>query len=380
MNVQETIFTLKMLPPRESVLIRSRHGLGKSDIVRQVGCELSKETGKPCEVVDIRLSQREIGDILGMPRAETKYTGKKIVWKDGKLTQVSVTAEDVTVYSLPHWFPRDPDSCGILFLDEINRASREVQQAAFEMVLDYRLNFQEIPKDWRVVTSVNDEDDVYSVLSLDPALLDRFHVIDFRPTVPEWTEWAEKNGIHDAVTKFISKIPGSLDTPEKIEPGKVYPSRRSWEKVSKAIKYMISRGHNPLDDLNYLTKLVTGYVGSATAIAFIDFVRNDYKVLTPDDILNKMSPKMEKELKEMLVNEVSFYAKELVKYLESHELTGKQSGNLKRFYKAIPKEAASGFWHDYTAKCREQASEWYRKDKEIMEYTMTILDKKKAVK
>ena len=145
MNVTETKRTLKGLPPRKSVLLESGHGLGKSQVVRQVAQELSKETGRVYGFVDIRLSQREVGDIIGMPRSLDQFDVSHNVFKDGKLVSETKVAQNITVNDIPFWFPTDPDSFGILFLDELNRATREVQQAAFELVLDYRLNFRELP-------------------------------------------------------------------------------------------------------------------------------------------------------------------------------------------------------------------------------------------
>ena len=376
MNRNETKRTIKGLPPRESVLVQSRHGLGKSQIMQQICQELSVQTGHPHKLEDIRLSQREIGDILGMPRAVDKYTGKNLVWENGVLVEKDVTLTDVTLYNLPAWFPRDPDSYGILFLDEINRATREVQQAAFELVLDYRLNFQSLPAGWRVVAAINEDQDVYSVLNMDPALIDRFMVIDFKPTVQEWAEHAESIGVHDAVTKYITKFPSSLETPESIEPGKVYPSRRSWVKFSNTLKYMAKINDDPLKDLNYLTLLATGYVGSTTAISFTDFVREDYRVLTPDDILNKMTDSLEKELKGKTSMEASYYAKELVKHMsKENSLSKKQAANLIRFYKAIPKDSAAGFWHEFTGECRSIATNLFKTHPEIKKYTLELIGK-----
>jgi hypothetical protein len=381
MNVTETIQTLIGLPPRQSVLVQSKHGLGKSQIIQQVGQKLSVQTGKPFEVVDIRLSQREIGDILGMPRAVDKYEGSKLVWEKGKLVEAPVSMEHVTIYNLPNWYPRDPESHGILFLDEINRANREVQQAAFELVLDYRLNFQALPKGWRVVAAINEDQDIYSVLSLDPALIDRFAVINFNPTLDEWMDHARAIGVHDAILKFIDKFNTSLEVPEAIQPGKVYPSRRSWVKFSDTIKHMAAQGEDsdPLKDLNYLQMLGMAFVGSEHAIKFADFVREDYRVISPDEILNQMSKKLEEELKTKAAPEISYLSKELVRHImEKGKLTGKQSEALLKFYKAIPKESASGFWSEFSNQCRKVATDWFTNQQGVKEYTKKLIIKTSA--
>lgn len=109
MNVQETKFTLKYLPPRHSVLIQGPHGIGKSEVVRQTVIELSLEEKIPYELIDLRLSQKEVGDLIGMPRACDTFNLTKEIYSEGKLISKEEVARNVTVFNLPTWFPTDPD-------------------------------------------------------------------------------------------------------------------------------------------------------------------------------------------------------------------------------------------------------------------------------
>jgi len=382
MNVLQTKRTLMGLPPRKSVLIESNHGLGKSQVVAQTAAELSKKLGKPFGFIDMRLSQREVGDLIGMPRGMDKFTITHVVFKAGVKATEEVVAENVTIYDIPHWFPTDPDSSGFLFLDELNRATREVQQTAFELALDYRLNFRELPIGWRVISAINDNMDAYSVQSMDPALYDRFLKIKFRPTVPEWMNYAEEIGVHRAILQYVNKFSGDLDPPEKgIESGVVYPSRRSWVSLSDCIKYMKDNGDDLLKDLDYLLLLSKGYVGDTIAVQFTEFIRQNYKVYNAKDILDHLNDEMVESFKAMLVTEVTFYNKEIVNYIskEKVKLTKKQSENLFKYVKLIPKEAASGFWSQFTTDAREQATKWYRETTGVTDYIYGFLNKKMAM-
>ena len=135
MNFEQTVETLTILPHSHSVLIIGHYGLGKSDAVREAG----KILGIP--VVDQRLSQCDVGDLKGMP----------------------FNIDGRTFFAPPDWFPlREEDAkeiqgrlnitegslikhapAGILFLDEIDRASREVQQGAFELALDHHSSYRQ---------------------------------------------------------------------------------------------------------------------------------------------------------------------------------------------------------------------------------------------
>ena len=399
MNVEQTMRTICGLPPQQSILIMGPHGIGKSQVVKQATKRLSVIRQRPHEFIDIRLSQREVGDIIGMPRRADSFDITKSVYMDGKPTTIVETVKNVSLNDIPTWFPQDKDSCGILFFDELDRATRDVQQAAFEAVLDYRMNMHEIPVGWRIVSAINADDNVYAVNQLDPALLDRFCVLQFRPTVPEWEQWAsgktpevtpqtapttyvETLPVHDAVMKFISKMPNCLDTPDtELQPMKVYASRRAWVLLSNAVKFMEANGDDLFKDITFLHLLSMGYLGTETATEFIEFIKKDYKVFTPKDILNKWDDPMEEDFKKLLVHEVAFYSKELVKYMSEKKvkLSKKQGANLKRFYFSIDKEAASNFWAEFTKKCREEATKWYRSDQEIIKRTMAFISKREAL-
>jgi MoxR-like ATPase len=179
MDIKQTKRTLMGLPPRHSVLIEGKHGLGKSEVVAQTAAELSAKLEKEFGFVDIRLGQYEIGDLIGIPRAMETFTVTHRVFSKGRQEKRDVIAKNVTIHDLPLWFPRDKDSYGFVFFDEINRGSRDTQQWAMQIVLDYRSNFVDVPLNWRVVAACNGDQDVYSVLNLDPALYDRFLVIKF---------------------------------------------------------------------------------------------------------------------------------------------------------------------------------------------------------
>lgn len=145
MDTVNTKRTLMSLPPRRSVLLESDHGLGKSSVVAQAAALKSKILKKPFHLIDFRLAQCEVADLIGMMYNVPKTTLKRVVFEDGKKTEVSETVENVTLHALAEWFPTDPDSCGFLFLDELFRAPRDLQNAVMELALDYRYHFKELP-------------------------------------------------------------------------------------------------------------------------------------------------------------------------------------------------------------------------------------------
>jgi MoxR-like ATPase len=108
MKIRTFLELAPKLSPQTSILLRANHGIGKSQLVRH----LAKKMGLP--VIDRRLSQLTEGDIIGLPST------------DG----------DVTRFNPPDWYKRACDEAVVLFLDELNRATPEVMQTAFQIVLD----------------------------------------------------------------------------------------------------------------------------------------------------------------------------------------------------------------------------------------------------
>jgi hypothetical protein len=365
------------LPPKHSVLIEGRHGIGKSEIVAQVAAMQSQKIGVPFGLVDIRLGQYEVGDLIGIPTRRDTYTVTNKVFNKGSLESVETVAKDVTVHDLPLWFPRDPKSYGYMFFDELNRGSRDTQQWAMQIVLDYKSNFVEVPENWRVISACNDDQDIYSILNLDPALYDRFLVIKFMPTVPEWLAYAEKNKVHNAILKYISKFGSDLDVPDKVEPGIRYPSRRSWVKFSNTLKFMADQEDDPLSDLDYLILLGGGYVGMTVSVNFKEFIQKEYKVYSATEILNNF-PKLKEDFEKMIATDFTFYNKEIVGHIKKskiEKLTKKQTDNLFLYVKTIPRETAAGFWSAFRTDCSKASAAWYGSSMEITDYMRGLFTK-----
>lgn len=318
MNATLTKRILREMPVNKSIMLRAKHGVGKSSVIKQSAIE------QGVEFFDVRLSQCEVGDIKGLPHLDP--------------------VKGMTSFLKPYWWPRDPNSKGILFFDELNRASKDVLQAVFEICLDRRLDGDKLPDGWRVVAAVNADDD-YDVVELDPALLDRWFIIDFDPTPKEWIDWARSSKVHAAVVEFINRNNNLLDPPVgNLESGRVYPSRRSWVALSDTILAM-----NLTDDTDGLvTQVAKGWVGREVAVMFQKFMTNEFSQLKASDILDKfeeMVPKIESACSDIEV--IAALANSVVDEVANRsaaKMKEKQVEALKKFFGMVPKDVASNMW------------------------------------
>ena len=71
----------------------------------------------------------------------------------------------------------------------------------------------------------------YQVADMDPAELDRWVTFDVEPSVEDWLDWG-KSEINPLMWDFINQNREHLEHKGEFEPGVVYPSRRSWHRLT----------------------------------------------------------------------------------------------------------------------------------------------------
>lgn len=378
MNIAQTKKFLHHAPIDIAVLIMGNHGIGKSAVVKQV----AQEQYIPC--IDFRLAQNDVGDLKGIPymvNGRTVFAPPEFFpMKEADAIELKDLLNLSDNISLGKYGDR-----GILFLDEINRANREVQQAAFELVLDRRLNLRSLPDGWRVVAAINGNDDIYSVNSMEPAFLSRFALVELVPLVKEWIYWAEDAKVHESITQFIWKNSDFLDPSEEMLKKaslngveKVF-DRRAWEMFSRTLlKYEKDFKDNllpfhPLDKTEEayeeLIGLASSFVGNSAAMKFQEFIDSDYGTLSADIILNHFDQTVANKVKDLIDRrkypELSSYNDMIVSFIENtiqKNLSITQKKNLTRYIVYLPFEIRAHFWDLFSNKLRSISNDWYMYD------------------
>ena len=333
MSVSTFLRVAPRLPASASMLLRGNHGIGKSQLGRQLAAIIAEmEKIEDYEVIDRRLSQVSEGDIIGLPST------------DGEVTR----------FNPPDWYKRACTKPCFLFLDELNRATPEVMQAAFQIVLDRELNGWKLHPQTRVMSAVN-ASAAYNVNEIDPALLDRFWVIDLHPDTKDFLAWGRKENSKKShgfnclplVVDFIANEDKWLDPPKDAEPGKVHVSRRSWEKLGDALA---SAGvqDSPNDELFY--PMCLGFVGTEAAIKFVDYAKTADNRFTGKDIVDRYDQirhKVISKKKAELLNTAIEKAAEHVQKLD--RITEAQGKNLMAFMNDLPGELRISLWTKMTS-------------------------------
>ena len=275
-------------PADQNVMLTGGHGIGKSRILEDYF------TQRGHLVVILFLGQMsDPGDLIGLPFKDDK-TGK-------------------TDFMPPYWWPEDGKPI-VLFLDELNRARPEVLQTVMDLTLNRTLAGKKLPEGSRIISAVN-EGDEYQLTDLDPALVSRFNIYDFCPSVAEWLLWADAEKLDARVTSFISQNSDMLDGDKlrREDQGlEKTPDRRAWERVSRIIT-----GKEKLD--GFQKTILAGVVGMPAASRFIEFC-SEKQLLSAKDLLLFDFEKNKAKLSGYSVPDLAAVNESVFRYLETAKI------------------------------------------------------------
>ena len=287
-NATELVQLLDRTPSGHNIMLVGEHGIGKSEILS------TYFSGKGMKVVALFLGQMsDPGDLLGLPRKDEK-SGR-------------------TEFMPPYWFPVD----GVpvcLFLDELNRARPEILQTVMDLVLNRKLAGRALPEGSRIVSAVN-EGEKYQLTDLDPALVSRFNIYEFRPTVQEWLLWARKERLDERVVSFIEDNGNWLDKDPDVEEGSdtgliKMPDRRAWKRVSDIVG-----GRRVLDGFD--AEMIAGIVGVRAANLFFSSLGSGSSLSGKDILYGFSNPDVRERVRSSRLHELSVVNDSLFACLET---------------------------------------------------------------
>ncbi len=329
-----------------------KHGIAKSAIIRS----FFEEQGY--EVIDLRLGQLEVGDLIGMP-AQEYYCPKcdttfgfavrsafcPICEQEGAKIPISGR----TVWLPPSWFPMHGEK-RIIFFDEMNRGRLDVQQAAFQIVLDRRIHVHKIPDNVGIICAGNPPStdsgtgQEYNVEEIDPALLNRFVNIKWTLTTDNWLRWARENKIMQDIIDFIATDNKFLGNEAIDIPVEIHPTPRSYEFLSKILS------GNVIDHRAW-GEIADAVIGPSASIAFITSLRTEIdKPIKAAEIFNNFEKVREKvaaqvesglgntrfDLLRVTLDEIG----QVLGDTKSKKMTDKQLMNVGDFFVMLPQDLA----------------------------------------
>jgi MoxR-like ATPase len=242
--------------PVRPVFIWGPPGIGKTAIVTQFGEEVGYR------VISLLGSQLAPEDLIGVPRIVDGFS-------------VFAPPRQIADHAAPI----------ILFVDEFNASSPEVQKAFYSLITEQRVGEFKLPSGSIVVLAGNRAQDNAITRTVSSALINRVLHVEMRASHRDWLEWAYAAGIHHFVTKYIETRPDHLFSPApKTE--QAFSTPRSWHILSDAL------GRYPQSELTpaLAATLAAGTISPNHAHSFGAFVRGLLHNLNIEDIINGRAP------------------------------------------------------------------------------------------
>jgi hypothetical protein len=250
---------LRAMKKNRPIFLWGPPGIGKSDIVAQMGADLN------AHVIDVRLALWEPTDIKGIPYFDSN-TGT-MVW--------------APPVELPNQEFADQHDQIILFLDEMNSAAPAVQAAAYQLILNRKVGSYELPDNVFIVAAGNREGDRGVTYRMPAPLTNRFVHLEMVHSYDDWFEWAVHNDIHPDVIGFVTFAKESLYQFDPKSSTRAFATPRSWTFVSELLHDGVNAGEE-----DTTMDLVCGSIGEGLAYKFMAHRRHAADMPNPADILS----------------------------------------------------------------------------------------------
>ena len=261
----------KAFNTKRPIFIWGPPGIGKSDIIKQLGTELD------AHVIDVRLSLWEPTDIKGIPYFDSN---------DGTMRWAPPSELPSKEFAKNH-------KQIILFMDELNSAAPSVQAAAYQLVLNRKVGTYELPDNVVMVAAGNRETDKGVSYRMPSPLANRFVHLEMAVDWDDYFEWAVDNKIHQDVVGYLTFSKKDLYDFDPKSSSRSFATPRSWSFVSELLT-------DDDVDTDTLTDLISGSVGEGLAVKFMAHRKHASKMPNPADILSGKVKKMEsKEISAM---------------------------------------------------------------------------------
>ena len=150
--------------------------------------------------------------------------------------------------------------------------------------------------------------------------------------------------MNELIWDFINHNRAHLEHLDDFEPNKVYPSRRSWDRLNVTLD---DSGLYDEPTSGSLFNLASVFVGFEAAVALCDFVKKHRQIVTVEDILHDGNLDLTSEFG---INDHSALVEKMEASGVFNELmTDLNLDNLAAYFKTLPSEVAMKLWYSLTA-------------------------------
>lgn len=329
MNIKDLKSSLEYLfKAQVTPFIWGHSGIGKSTVIKQYA------EAKGYKFFPFYLgTQSDLGDILGLASFVKDKNGSEVA----------------TQFATPLWLKdtieyceNNPKSGAIIFLDEFNRARRDILNGMFSLALDKTFHTLKLPENCYIVAAGNPPTEEYYVTDVnETALMSRFAHIKLEPSFNEWLDYAKESKLEPTLISFLQAQPELLEDHKTSFTLPVKVDRRSYERVSKLFKVGTPR--------DILEQLMIGIIGAERVVTYNLHLQRTDSPCTGEQVLSgshKALISQWSKLSDVKSSLLSITCDNLFDTFENGSknpdftLTQNQSDNFMEFLEILPKEVA----------------------------------------
>lgn len=183
---------------------------------------------------------------------------------------------------LTSWSPfTQPNSYGVLVLDDISAADKTVQIATRQLVLYRRVGEILLSPNVYLMVTGNRRDDQSGASMLPAHFRNSVCIMSLEPDRDTWVNWYfTQNDVDPIVASFLmykgehlSRLPKDSDSQG------VFATPRTWHKLGQFLHSMGSK------NASMINPVVKGLVGEGVGIEFITFRETNHKMIPPGKVL-----------------------------------------------------------------------------------------------
>lgn len=262
--------------PSARLMIWGAPGIGKTAILMNV-LEEMKDRFSDYQLI-VKTLSNETPDNFTLP-AYVEINGEQ-------------RATDIPKTWLPVYKPTgDPaqdaqlsEACGrgLLFIDELSRATPQVLNVVLPLVNEGIFNGFKLGDGWTIIVASNrEEDETSGQTTIGNALSNRFAQVYYEPTVDTWRDWADKQGfMSPLLTQWLS-----MSDREEFSGGKFYYYDPNEEYDGEATTHLMCTPRSWTNAMRNLASYNRTLKGNLQGFAILDIPR-----ATLQRVLNKYVP------------------------------------------------------------------------------------------
>lgn len=182
----------------------------------------------------------------------------------------------------------------IIAIEELNRgADKAVTRAIFTLIDDRMIGDIMLPDEVQIVASMNPSGSGFSVneYERDPAMRRRTLSVGVTFNYGDFIKHATTQKFHPNIIAHLGAQPGHVYDELAAAAGKAFACPATWEMASRICWRFQEQNVSLLTPAGRAA--ISGAVGTGSAVAFLEFVKDHTLVVTPEDVLTAYGPDSE---------------------------------------------------------------------------------------